>query len=428
MAKHALVVFTDHYPYEVGDEFFEQEIDALARLFDKVVVIPMLEKEGAHLTRSLPSNVTAHLIPATYSVHWKKYAAKWALPIVFRYRRMIETWPWHGLMRWILDMRFASTSLEIHSQLRRVLTVDDFAQYDTVTFYSYWFYTGAAVGALFKEREFSGKKPALYARAHAYDVDEDDTAYGYLPGRPYLMRASDTVWPISEYASRQLERHCPTEVHKLTIRRLGVPALGVAPLKPKEELHIVSCSHMADYKRVDLLVDSIAELGRRGVAVRWTHIGEFLQPRLEKMRHYAQSVIENVPWEMVGRLDNEEVHRLYASSTFSVFVNTSSSEGVPVSIMEAFAAALPVVATAAGGTEEIVHDGVNGFVVPVETTPQEIADALERIIDLPTSEYEEMSATALRTWASLASAEKQYTDVAQFLYDEAEKRATRQET
>lgn len=425
MARHALVVFTDHYPYEVGDEFFEQEIDALADLFDKVVVIPMLEKEGARLTRPLPDNVTSYLIPGSYSGQWKKYAIKWLLPLLTTRRHMIETWPWRGFMRWIIDMRFASTALEIHSQLRGILSDEDFSDVDTVTFYSYWFYTGAAVGALFKEHDFRQRRPALFARAHAYDVDEEDTAHGYLPGRPFLMGVCDQVWPISNFASRQLERHCPLLIDRLSIRRLGVPALLSVPREKQEEFHIVSCSHMADYKRVDLLVDTIAELGRRGVKVHWTHIGEFMESRLEKMRHYAKSVIENVPWEMLGRMDNDQVHRLYKSSTFSVFVNTSSSEGVPVSIMEAFAAGLPVVATAAGGTEEIVHDGSNGFVVPVQTTPGEIADALERMKGLSAAEYQEMSAQALHTWETLANAGKQYSDVAHFLRGEADKRASR---
>ncbi|OKL50887.1 glycosyltransferase [Buchananella hordeovulneris] len=425
MARHALIVFTDHYPYEVGDEFFEQEIAALAANFDKVLVVPVLQRQGARLTRALPVNVSSRLAPRSRSADWRRHALKWTLPVLWRHRDMVESWPWRGLWRWIIDMRFATTALELERRLRRVISPAEFAKFDTVTFYSYWFYTGAAIGALWKKGRFAHLRPALYARAHAYDVDEADTQHGYLPARPFLLENCDEVWPISQYAAAQLERHCPAQADKLRIRRLGVPFLKTRPRRLTAPLQIVSCSHMAAYKRVDLLVDAVAELGARGRAAAWTHVGEFVPERLAKMRAYAERTIRGVKWQMLGRLDNAQVHDLYANTDFAVFVNTSSSEGVPVSIMEAFAAGLPVVATDAGGTREIVHDGVNGFLVPVAATPGQIADALERVAGLTQEEYAAMSAAARETWRTLANAEAQYQDVADSLLAAAQARAER---
>jgi len=49
-------------------------------------------------------------------------------------------------------------------------------------------------------------------------------------------------------------------------------------------------------------------------------------------------------------LPHNDVLNYYASNPVDVFINTSSSEGLPVSIMEAMSFGIPVIATNVGGT------------------------------------------------------------------------------
>ena len=63
-----------------------------------------------------------------------------------------------------------------------------------------------------------------------------------------------------------------------------------------------------------------------------------------------------------------------------VFVIPSLSEGLPVVLLEAMAAALPTVATQTGGIPEVITDNVDGLLVPVGD-PDELAKALKRLIE-----------------------------------------------
>lgn len=412
--RDVLLLLTDFYPYEVGEEFLEQEIDVLCEAYDEVLVVPVRLSEGARRTRPLPANARSALMPASrLPGGWRSQALVRSAQILLGPERMVQTPPWRSPGRFGMDVRFAAIALGARGRLGRLLPSLRLRPGDRVTIYSYWFFTGAALGGMLRRRELAGHEVRVVARAHAYDVDEADAPRGYVPSRRYVMEAVDRVYPISEYAAGFLRRRFPQAGGRVEVARLGVPASS-APLRHKpqegEPFAIVSCSHTAPYKRVGLVLETVAELARRGREVTWTHVGESDPERLEVLRCRAQELMPQVPVTFTGHMPNEEVRRLYATSPFACFLNCSDGEGVPVSVMEAQSAALPVVATAAGGTGEIVRDGVNGRLVPVEVDAAQVADAVESVMDLGEEDYAAMSAAARRTWARMSDASRQYRD------------------
>lgn len=68
---------------------------------------------------------------------------------------------------------------------------------------------------------------------------------------------------------------------------------------------------------------------------------------------------------------------------FDVFVlSTRIREAMPTSVIQAMMAGLPVVATATGGTPEVVVDGETGLLVP-PADPAALADALRKLLGSP---------------------------------------------
>ncbi|MHB1424433.1 MAG: glycosyltransferase, partial [Gemmataceae bacterium] len=71
---------------------------------------------------------------------------------------------------------------------------------------------------------------------------------------------------------------------------------------------------------------------------------------------------------------------------FDLLALSSYTEGMPNVVLEAFAAGVPVAATAVGGTPEIIEDGLSGFLVPAgdaETLADRICAALDNADELP---------------------------------------------
>jgi glycosyltransferase involved in cell wall biosynthesis len=66
-------------------------------------------------------------------------------------------------------------------------------------------------------------------------------------------------------------------------------------------------------------------------------------------------------------------------AALDAFVLPSDWEGMSNALLEAMAAGLPVVATAVGGTREVVVDGVTGLLVP-PGDPDSLAEAISRLL------------------------------------------------
>ena len=64
------------------------------------------------------------------------------------------------------------------------------------------------------------------------------------------------------------------------------------------------------------------------------------------------------------------------------YVMSSAWEGMPMVLLEAAAAGLPIVATRVGGNQEVVQDGESGFLVPPRQ-PENLAEAMIRLMQFP---------------------------------------------
>ena len=101
-----------------------------------------------------------------------------------------------------------------------------------------------------------------------------------------------------------------------------------------------------------------------------------------------------------------------------LFVQVSSSEGVPVSIMEALSFGIPVLATNVGGVGEIVYNRDSdpfGKLVNADITATNLATEIENFILLSPDKLLNMKRAARTEWELGWDSTKNYSAFADFL-------------
>jgi glycosyltransferase involved in cell wall biosynthesis len=155
-------------------------------------------------------------------------------------------------------------------------------------------------------------------------------------------------------------------------------------------------------------------------AVTWTHFGGgVLEGQLRSLAAHDRAA--NLHADIKGNCYNADVLKSYAQADYHLFLNTSVSEGAPVSIMEALAHSIPVLAAGVGGNPELVGEDAGGLLSP-DPSPGEIADGIAKIV--LARDYSTLSDNAYGRWDELYNAARNHHDFKEFLISQI--RAVRQ--
>jgi len=135
-----------------------------------------------------------------------------------------------------------------------------------------------------------------------------------------------------------------------TVRR----ELGIAP----GEVLAVTVANFRPSKGYPDLFEAARLVGERDLPVRFVVVGQGPMAAELARRHAELGLGDRL--QILGY--RPDAPRLTAAA--DLFVLASHHEGLPVAVMEAFAAGVPVVATDVGGLSEAVREGESGRLVP----------------------------------------------------------------
>jgi glycosyltransferase involved in cell wall biosynthesis len=131
------------------------------------------------------------------------------------------------------------------------------------------------------------------------------------------------------------------------------------------------------FKDVETLVEAVGRLSQMDVGeFELDLVGEGEQrPVLERMVSEL-GLTRRV--HFVGWVARDRIADYYRNA--DIFVTATTWEGMPNTVLEAMACGLPIVGTLASGLRELVHDDLNGYLVPIKD-PNALARALARLVD-----------------------------------------------
>lgn len=163
-----------------------------------------------------------------------------------------------------------------------------------------------------------------------------------------------------------------------------VPEKDKKSITPKPHHHkgaveLVCFSALRPYKGVDYLLKSMKILKEKDPSIHLTIVGEGgmwddLQEYIKKNDLTNTTLRGFLP-------EYSDVLKMMAGSDILV-LSSVSDEGNPRVILESFQFERPVIATAAGGTPELIEDGVNGRLLPTKR-PDLFADAVLELANDP---------------------------------------------
>lgn len=190
----------------------------------------------------------------------------------------------------------------------------------------------------------------------------------------HTLRRSSAVLALSDSWADYLRGLAPGARVQVLANAVALPPLAPQAVEPGRILFL---GRAEAAKGVEELLAAAAALQDAVPALRLAMAGD---GDLDALRARAAALGLGERLEVLGWIDAQE--RAAQLARAAVFCLPSHVEGLPMAMLEAMAAARPVVVTAVGAIPEVVTDGVNGLLLAPRDTAA-LSAALGRVLGQP---------------------------------------------
>ena len=191
-----------------------------------------------------------------------------------------------------------------------------------------------------------------------------------------VFRSADRVVCLTRSEAEEVVRFgCPSE--KIRLIPNAVDTELFMPCEDREDCLVVWVGRFVPEKGVQYLVMAARIVAERRKDVRFLLVGYGpLKARIMKLAQDFGLLDKSI--YILGPLSREEIAEILSKA--SVFSFPSLKEGMPLSVLESMASAVPVVGSNIPGINDVIINGENGILVPPRN-PEALANAIMLLLE-----------------------------------------------
>lgn len=370
---NTIILVTSSFPFDGGEQFIEQEILFWRNQTSDLAILPATQKGKC---RDVPSNVRVLLSEPDGTIRKLMFAALGLMSPMF-WREVLYLKRSNKLAAKTVVAAIRAVGLTLLWQKK----IDRHAEQNgnNCLIYCYWNDATAFAACLLKGR---GKVKKVVSRIHGGDLYEFRNKSDYLPLKRQFVNAFDKIFAISQQGADYLVDTFGFPASVVDVAPLGVE-IASHPSHPSSDnvVRVISVSNCIPVKRIDRILAGLLRYCSSfpTVDLEWHHFGDGpLRQKIEFDAVTQAGQMTNFRCHFHGKVANSEIKKFYCDNPIDVILNTSESEGVPVSIMEAMAAGVPAIAPNIGGIPSLI--GSTGILLSATCIPEDIVCAINVLV------------------------------------------------
>lgn len=364
----ALIIVTSRFPCGPGEEFILPESRYWSQLSSPYYLVPL---------RLGDLNTTSHHSTLYFFARYRHFLAiffSFLLPLSpFLYIELFYLYKKHILN--FHTIKSLLRSLSFFNAAVIYLLFFSILKPGHHSVYSYW-NTEFSYAACFLKR--LGIYKSVASRAHGFDFYQERHHSNYIPLKRLFLNYLDQFHVLSESSLNYAVHNYNIIQQKIHISPLGVNIPSHIPSKSTDTFNLLSISSCIPLKRVDKIAYCIYlfAIANPELYINWSHIGSGpLFDSLIVLCNSLFSSLDNCSFHFSGYLSRPKLSYFLDHNYFDCVINLSTSEGLPVSLLEAMAYGIPFIAPDIGNISVLTLSG-SGYLLSSDPSDVEVLATL----------------------------------------------------